>query len=164
MNKYEKHALEEFRASGWIDGNGEYCDEMQEMICEEVIKLLNIFAEQRHSGSSAPYAINLFEKLARFEPIAPLTGEDWEWNLVSTDDDGSVLYQNKRMSSVFKRDDRAYWLEGKIFWEWDVDNDLIPYKSYFTSKDSNVDISFPFSNPKSEYVFCPTKEFPYEEI
>ena len=57
MNNYEKHAREEFRAAGWTDANGEFKDGMQKMICEHVLKLLNVFDGEGHSGSSAPYEI-----------------------------------------------------------------------------------------------------------
>ena len=72
--------MTEFRAAGWTDENGKFNDEMQEMICNHVMKLLEVFADEGHSGFSAPYAINLFSKLAKFEPIGPLTGtyRDWE--------------------------------------------------------------------------------------
>ena len=63
--------MNEFRAAGWLDEHGKYNDEMQEMICNHVLKLLDVFADEGHSGSSAPYAINLFSKLAKFDPIVP---------------------------------------------------------------------------------------------
>lgn len=160
MNNYETHALNEFRAAGWIDENGNYCDEMQQLLCEGVIRLLKIFSDEGHSGNSAPYAINLFKSLANFDPIAPLTGEDWEWIEVS-----EGLFQNKRLSSVFKKkkDDQPYWIDGKIFWEWQKGEDGKMFKRYFTSKDSFVYITFPFTKPEPEYVFVPSKEFPYKE-
>ena len=74
MSNYERHAMMEFRAAGWTDESGKFNDEMQEMICKHVMKLLEVFADEGHSGSSAPYAINLFKQLASFEPVAPLTG------------------------------------------------------------------------------------------
>jgi len=165
MNNLHKHALEEFRIAGWMDENGKFNNEMQEMICNHVLKLIDVFADEGHSGSSAPYAINLFKSLASFETISPLTGEDWEWTEV---DDG--IFQNKRMSSILKQPDRfngqAYWLDGKVFWEWHSSSDIDdgkPYKSYFTSADSMVPIEFPWSKPEnSEYVFIPTDEFPNE--
>lgn len=158
MSSLEEHALGEFRAAGWIDGNGEYSDEMQQLLCEGVLRLLKTFSDEGHSGSSAPYAINLFKKLAKFDPIVPLTGEEWEWEEVSEGE-----FQNKRFSAVFKKNDQAYWIEGKIFWEWHKGNDGKTFKSYFTSKDSFVDITFPFRKTDPEYVFVPTEEFPYEE-
>ncbi len=163
MSNYHKHALAEFKAAKWLDENGNYCDEMQEAICKHVLKLLDVFDGEGHSGSSAPYTINLFSKLAAFEPVAPITGEDWEWVEVSTG-----VYQNKRCSHVFKQADRfngqAYDIDGKIFWEWyRSSEDGKIHKSYFTGSESCVPITFPYT-PKREYVFVPTDEFPNESL
>lgn len=149
MSNYSFHAMNEFRAAGWIDEDGNYKDDMQRMICEHVLKLLSVFADESHSGSSAPYAIDLFTKLAKFNPIVPLTGEDWEWNDVG-EQSGRPLYQNKRCSHVFKDVDGAYDIQGKVFWEW-IDDDGDRFKSYFTSNDSRVKIEFPYT-PTIEYV------------
>ena len=149
MNNLHKHALMEFKAAKWLDDNGKYCDDMQEAICAHVLKLLEVFSAEEHSGSSAPYAVDLFKKLAMFEPVAPLTGEDWEWNEV---DDGR--FQNKRCSHVFKQADRfdgqAYDIDGIIFYDWYTDEEGNKRKSYFTGKDSFVPITFPY---------IPTKEY-----
>jgi len=161
--------MTEFRAAGWIDDNGKFRDEMQEMICNHVLKLLEVFDGEGHSGSSAPYAINLFSKLAAFEPIVPITGEDWEWHEICDERTGGVtVHQNKRCSHVFKQSDRfdgqAYDIDGKVFWEWcksRKDGEI--FKSYFTNSDSCVPVTFPYT-PSREYVFRPTEEFPHENL
>ena len=162
MKNYESHAWREFRAAKWCDENGKFNDEMQEDICKHVLKLLEVFDGEGHSGSSAPYAINLFEKLAKFEPVAPLTGEDWEWNEVS-----AGVYQNNRCSHVFKQaglfDGQPYDIDAKVFWNWYKDKDGKPFKSYFTGINSFAPITFPYV-PKREYVFEPTDEFPNEVL
>ena len=152
MSNLHKHALMEFKAAGWLDDNGEYCDEMQEMICRHVLALLDVFAAEGHSGSSAPYTINMFKRLASFEPIAPLTGEDWEWNEVS-ERMGNKCWQNKRASHVFKDETGAYDINGKVFWEWAVSYDDDGkengiHKSYYTSRDSRVPVTFPYVVPE----------------
>ena len=166
MSNYKVHAMREFRAARWLDENGKYTDDMQEMICNHVLALLDVFADEGHSGSSAPYAIELFSKLAKFDPIVPLTGEDWEWNDVSNMT-GSVCYQNNRCGAVFKSEDRfngqPYYLDGKVFWEWYKDEDGEISKSYFTNGDSAIPIEFPYA-PKTEYVFRPTKQFPSRKL
>jgi hypothetical protein len=166
MSNYEKHAMVEFKAAGWIDENGKFIDEMQEAICNHVLKLLDVFADEGHSGSSAPYTINLFSKLAAFEPVVPITGENWEWNEIRDGrTDGVSVFQNKRCSHVFKQSDRfngqAYDIDGKIFWEWYKGEDGKPFKSYFTGSESCVPITFPYV-PKREYVFVPNEQFPNE--
>jgi hypothetical protein len=151
MSNYEKHAMMEFRAAGWVDENGNYIDEMQEMICKHVLALLKVFDGEGHSGSSAPYAINLFSKLAKFDPVVPLTGEDWEWNEVS-ERMGSKCWQNKRCGKVFKDEDgRAYDIDGKVFWEWSGTKED-PFKSHYTCRESRVYVDFPYM-PKTEYVY-----------
>lgn len=154
----EQHALIEFRAAGWMDENGKYNDDMQELICKQLLELLHLFGSHGHSGSSAPYALGLFERLAKFEPIVPLTGEDWEWI------DHGHTKQNKRCSTVFKDPDGSvYDIDGRVFWEWqsrplDSDEDGYPgnkvYKTYYTNSGSRVPVTFPYTKPlKPEYVY-----------
>lgn len=161
MSNLKTHALNEFRAAGWLDKDGKYCDDMQEAICAHLLLLLQVFSAEGHSSSTAPYTINLFSKLAKFDPIVPLTGEDWEWVEVS-----EGMYQNKRCSAVFKQPDRfngqAYYIDGNVFWDWyKSEEDGTMSKSYYTGRDSFVTIEFPYT-PKTEYVFVPTEQYPNE--
>lgn len=150
-----EHAKVEFRAAGWCDENGKFNDEMQHFMCDQIIELLTIFGEHGHSGSSAPYAIELFSKLAKFEPLVPLTGEDWEWTLLDYGVDPK--WQNKRCSRVFKdANGEAYDIDGKVFWEWckpyEGREPMEPYKSYYTCRESRTPVTFPYT-PKTEYVY-----------
>lgn len=153
MSNLHKHALMEFKAAGWLDDTG-YTDEMQGMICDHLMKLLDVFTDEGHSGSSAPYTINLFKRLAMFEPLVPLTGEDWEWN-----DTGHGTFQNKRASHVFKdANGDTYDINGKVFWEWCMPYEgrepFEPYKAYYTCFESRVPVTFPYTVPdKPEYVY-----------
>lgn len=161
MSNYKKHAIREFQAAGWCDENGVYNDDVQKLMCEGILRLLDVFADEGHSGFSASYAIATFKKLANFYPIAPLTGKDDEWV-----DHGYTL-QNKRMGSVFKdsKDGKAYWIDGRVFWDWNRGEDGEVFKAYFTSRDSRVYIDFPWAKPEMpEYVFSPTEEFPNEVL
>ena len=164
MCNLHSHALMEFKAAKWLDDEGKYSDEMQEAICKHVLKLLDVFADEGHSGSSAPYAVNVFKKLAMFEPLVPLTGEDWEWTETS-----EGVFQNKRCSHVFKQADRfdgqAYDIDGIVFYEWherDLDPDEPGYpgktrfKSHYTSSESRVPVTFPYT-PIKNYVERPSE-------
>lgn len=137
MSNLVKHAEIELKALGMLDSG----DEMNELMCKNILELLDTFAKQGHSGFSANYCLSLFEKLAKFEPIAPLTGDDSEWNEIAEQD--GTLYQNKRCSHVFKDDNGAYDIDGKVFRD--------STGSCYTSKDSRVYITFPYT-PKTEYV------------
>ena len=134
MSNMVKHAEREFKSLGW---QGD--DETQRWVCDNILELLKVFSEQGHSGSSAQYVLNLFERLARFKPISPLTGEDDEWNELQEN-----MYQNNRDGEVFKKDGKAYWISGKIFKDKDG--------CTFTNRDSWVDVVFPWVHPESEIV------------
>jgi len=74
---------------------------MQEEIHHDILDLIEIFSEQGHSGSSAPYVINRFKRLADWKPLSPLTGEDDEWMDLSEFGD-NVTQQNRRYSGLFR--------------------------------------------------------------
>jgi hypothetical protein len=145
MSNLIEHAKREFKAIGYIPLDQEQEDGPNKWIQENLIELLEVFSKQGHSGFSAGYCINAFNKLARFEPLASLTGEDWEWQEV-----GTGTWQNIRCGRVFKNaEGRAYDIDGKIFRE--------PDGCCFTNKNSHVYIDFPYT-PKSEYIDVPHNE------
>ena len=113
-------------------------DDYNNMVADAALELVKVFAEQGHSGFSAGLTINLLEKLMRFEPIAPLTGEDSEWNKISDE-----LYQNNRSPRVFKENGRAYDIDGIVFRD--------PDGCCVTNSNSRVDVTFPYT-PKTEIV------------
>jgi hypothetical protein len=73
------------------------------MVNKAALDIVGVFAAQGHSGLSAKLTTGLVERLMRFEPLQPLTGEDSEWN-----DVGNGEQQNNRCSHVFKCADGAY--------------------------------------------------------
>jgi len=168
MNNYTKHALNEFKILGWMNEDGSFEDPMQAQICNHLMDLLYVFANEGHSGTSAPYTIKLFEHLANFKPIGPLTGEDSEWEDVSSYNGDNVLYQNTRASHVFKDRAGAYDVNGKVFWSWVSDPDIDdgePFQSSYISADSKVPVTFPYVvHDHPEYVFEPTEAFPNEHL
>ena len=135
----EHYAQAELQAAGLFDKTSDYGG----MLGEATMRLIRVFATEGHSGFSASLAIKLFEKLARFEPITPLTGNDDEWVGVS-----SGLFQNRRCSTVFKSPDGAYDIEGRIFRE--------PDGSTFITGDSHTPVTFPYT-PGRRYVDVPAR-------
>ncbi len=128
-------AKEELIRAGLFDEDSDYGG----MLGHAVLKMIEQFADEGHSGFSAGMAINLFSKLARFEPLTPLTGEDDEWN-----DVGDGVFQNRRCPTVFKSDELgAYNIDGRIFRE--------PSGACYTSSESRVSVTFPYT-PTAEYV------------
>ena len=137
MSSLIDHAKREIAVVGDLGYDG--------MIEEAVLQLLQVFADQGHSGFSASLTTDLFSRLARYEPLAPLTGEDSEWNEVT-----GGTFQNNRCSHVFKQADRfdgqAYDLNGKVFRQ--------PDGACYTGNGSMAPITFPYV-PKTEYVDVP---------
>lgn len=119
--------------------------EMQKVINQNILDIVEMFANQGHSGFSASYTINILTKLLNQSFVTPLTGEDDEWAEVA---DG--VYQNKREGRIFKNKDKfdgkAYYLDGKAFSD---DGG----KSWFTNQNSFVPVEFPLTKlPETEYI------------
>lgn len=142
MSNLINHAKTELDCIGMKENNE---DEMNLDMRKCILDVIQVFANQGHSGFSANYAANIISKLMKFEPLSPLTGEDSEWSDVSEiggANDGS-LFQNKRCSHVFKDDVGAWDIDGKIF--------VRPNGECFTNSDSKVPITFPYG-PQTEIV------------
>jgi hypothetical protein len=141
MTNLENYAIDELTRIGMYGSD----DEMNRMMCDHILKMVDVFTEEGHSGFSAEYAINILQKLLRWEPLSPLTGEDDEWEEY---EDGT--FQNKRLSRVFKygKDGKAFDIRGKVF--------VYPDGCSYTSRDSTVYIEFPYI-PKTEYVNVETE-------
>lgn len=111
-------------------------DEDAEVIKNNILEIIKKFADQGHNGFSASYVINVLERLMRWKPISPLTGEDDEWVTVF-----ESTKQNKRCSSVFlKADGIAYDINGITV----SDNGGI---TWFSSGRFRKEITFPYMPP-----------------
>lgn len=111
-------------------------DGIQEMMNRDILEIINVFSNQEHSGFSAGYALSVLDRLLRFKPITPLTGEDDEWNKTS-----HGLWKNKRCSSVFKNAD------GTVN---DIDAIVISDNggiTWFSSGRFKKEVTFPYSPP-----------------
>ena len=140
MSNILKHAERELSLIGY-DGKDEY----NNMAKAAIMELLTTFANQGHSGFSANYVSDIFNKLAKYETLSPLTGEDDEWNDVSNmSGDRKTLFQNNRDSAVFKDDTGCYYIHA-IIW---VENNGTTYTD---KKSCGYIKSFPFT-PKTFYV------------
>lgn len=106
MSELVKFAKAELRAAGLFDSDAEYGGE----IAPCVVAMMETFTAYGHSGGSAGQTLALFTKLATHKPLTPLTGEDDEW--ADPMGDGQTL-QNKRCSTVFKDDDKAWIITGE---------------------------------------------------
>jgi len=141
MSKLVEFAKSEMERLGWFEPD-EDGDLMQKGIADDILEMIEAFSKQGHSGFSASYALSVFDRLARYKPIAPITDEDG-WTKYA---DGHL--QHKRCSSVFKdsEDEQPYYIKAVVF----VDSNGCSY----ATKDSTINIDFPFMEPdKPEYIY-----------
>jgi hypothetical protein len=124
--------------------------DVQNAMDKHILKIVEVFEEEGHTGFTAGYAINLLKKLLEFKPVTPLTGRDEEWNEV-----GTGVWQNRRCSNIFKENDGlgAYEVDGIIF----SDNGG---ETWFTKggKASRRYISFPYTPIPPTKVYEPPCE------
>lgn len=122
-------------------------DEIQKEMNGSILKIIETFSEQNHSGFSASYAITALNRLLHYKPIEPLTGLPDEWNEV-----GTGVYQNKRCSSVFVNDGVAEDIDAIAVSD---DGGL----SWHHSKDFRYKIEFPYYPPvEPEKVYIEYKD------
>lgn len=119
MSNLESFAKEELTRAGMFDKDSDYGG----MLGDAVMKMVKVFAGEGHSGFSAHMAMDIFQRVARYKTLTPLTGEDDEWFDVS-EMSGQPMWQNKRDPSVFKDEKTA----------WDID-----------APGSRVPITFPYA-------------------
>lgn len=97
MSNLVKHAQKELELIGAFSEDDDFYGGSTG---KAVMELIEVFSKQGHSGTSASIVAHLFNKLAKYEPIAPVMGTDDEWVEVS-----KGLWQNNRLTAVFKHED-----------------------------------------------------------
>lgn len=86
-------AIREFELAGYINSN----DEMSKLMVNQVLETLAVFSSHDNSGFSAGIELKLFDILAHYKILTPLTFKDNEWDKIDKD-----LWQNNRITSIFK--------------------------------------------------------------
>lgn len=123
MNNTLTHAEREFEILGkLIDPNNPDSTPIIWEFKDEILALVKKFEESGQSGGSAPFTASAIsqavKKLCMHEPVGPITGEDWEWdNTPCERSSGRIIYQNNRLSSVFKdgKDGTPYYIDAVVF-------------------------------------------------
>lgn len=96
----ELHAEREMRLAGLYDTDSDYGG----MLPQAVMALIKAHAKQGHSGSSHVVTMQIFNKLANFQNLKPISSNSDEWNQVSGD-----TWQSKRRSDAFSRNGGKTW-------------------------------------------------------
>lgn len=105
------HARRELDLAGIGDEDADYGG----MLKDATLQLVEVFAAQGHSGSSAAMVTELVQRLMRYDILTPLTGEDSEWTDVA-EYGGDIQWQNNRLSHVFRDggDGQAYDIDAIV--------------------------------------------------
>ena len=106
MSNLINHAQTEMNRAGLFEEDADYGGAH----AKAVMDLIELFASQQHSGMSAAITLGIFSKLARFEPLTPITSDPEEWEDVS-EQSGYALWQNKRQSTSFSEDGGKTWYD-----------------------------------------------------
>ena len=159
IKEHPQAAFELAAATGYVDMNTGLIkesyvqDNVEDYVEWEILEVVELVSTFGLSGSIEPYFLSLLDSTLRRKPIASLTGNDWEWvDVTEVSSSETELYQNRRLSSVFKDENHAWWIDGKIFSNNGDD--------WYTNKNSNVDVEFPCQagKLKSEYIRLDVEE------
>jgi hypothetical protein len=128
---------------------------------KEILALCEAFGNSGQSGGSAPYTASAISQAVKHlmlqEPICDITGHESEWCDVSESCGGSIMYQNRRCSALFKDgvETKAHYLNS-VVWKGVEDLDTFTGSVYvdnvgFELIGSSHFVKFPFK-PKTFYI------------
>ena len=102
MSNLIAHAEEEMRRAGLYDADADYGG----MIPEAVMKLVRALASDGHSGGSHGITMAIFNQVANFKTLTPITNDPTEWVNVSEycGNDSKPVWQNRRDGTNFSND------------------------------------------------------------
>lgn len=107
------HARRELQLAGMFDKEvegSEAAGSWNRLCAEAVMELMEVFAEQGHSGFSASMTQDLFSRLSKYEALTELTDNPDEWNDISEMQSGEPGWQSQRSPSCFSEDGgKSYW-------------------------------------------------------
>ena len=111
MSNLLRHAEDEMRRAGLYSKDADY----DGMIPEAVMKMVKCLADEGHSGGSHALVMEIFNRVARFKTLGPLTSDPTEWMSVSEyyGPDSPPTWQSRRQSSCFSLDG------GKTYYDLD---------------------------------------------
>lgn len=155
-------AIKRERGSSDHDGWGYGC-----ACYESAYKAFCSLLEDGHSGMGIAFTKNTLNRLIEGKPLTPIEDTPDIWNVVWERDDGSITYQCKRMSSLFKTilpDGAIDYSDVDRFICVDKDHPNSAYRSSFINR--RVSELYPITMPymptnKPMTVF--TSDFLYDE-
>jgi hypothetical protein len=108
-----KHARAELQQVGLLDSDADY----DGYVGATVLRMIEAFSWYGHSGGSAAMTLEVFNRLAQFKTLGPITDNPAEWMRVNPDDEEVGIWQNRRQGSLFSNDG------GKTY--YDIDEQMV---------------------------------------
>lgn len=156
-----KHRNKEFaKELSFLGLTNDSKEEMNKEMYNDIMRISDLVSVQGHSGFSFSYLSSIMSKFfSNNSLLSPLTGDSSEWVDVTENCmiDGKRIFQNKRLYSVFKEVSingtaYCYWIDGKVLYTIEEDENGQKYKNYFTNSSCHVKIdSFPWVPPEVIY-------------
>lgn len=107
MSRLMEHAKREMELAGLYSEDSAYGG----MIPDAVLALVKTHSEQGHSGGSHALVMSIFNKVANFKALTPITSNPEEWIDRTEISGGNPTWQNNRQSSVFSTDGGKTWYD-----------------------------------------------------
>lgn len=110
MSNLVKHAEYELRKAGLFDKDSDYGGNL----AVAVMSLVKAHAEYGHSGGSHGAVMEIFNRVANFKTLTPITSNPEEWMQVADEmlpNGDGPMWQNKRQSSAFSQDGGKTWYD-----------------------------------------------------
>jgi hypothetical protein len=103
-----KHAEYELKKAGWFNKGSDY----DGMIGKAVMRLMKVHAKEGHSGGSHALVLQVFNTVANFKTLSPLTADPKEWmEIGSTKLNGEKVWQSTRQHSCFSNNGGKTWYD-----------------------------------------------------
>lgn len=95
-----KHARAELTRAGLLSADADYDGQ----VGATVLRMIEAFSGYGHSGGSAAMTLEIFNRVARFQTLGPITDDPDEWMRVNPGDEEVGVWQNRRQGSLFSND------------------------------------------------------------
>lgn len=109
MSNLIDHAQRELKAAGLFDKDAPYDGQT----ATDALVLIEVLARQGHSGGSLDHTLTLFNRLARFQLLAPMKNpmENGDYIDHTGISGGNPTFQSTYKSSVFSEDGGKSWYD-----------------------------------------------------
>jgi hypothetical protein len=137
-------AEKEVKAAGLLDADSDY----DGMLGEAVLELVNVFDAQGHSGMSAAMVKEIFDSLASWKPLSPLTNNPEEWMEVT-----EGLWQSRRNPACFSEDGgKTYTDQNDPCWLYEDADGCVFFRRPENEEDITVHKSEPYEKQMVEFI------------